>query len=248
MKSFPQASRAALAVVAVLLCGGIASAQTLGKPVPAAGTVLPAVHTSGGGELSPIQPAAGVADTGGMQRTAFQGRFQPNPPNPDEGVNIDFESELPSEARVLGRLESEKMWQERLKQKERDSGRPPPVFPEYAALTKEKYYGRQWPGQEEHPVPNYVWYGRLYFEQPNFERYGWDLGPIAPIVESLVFGADVALLPYKMGTDPFRCYEWSSGYCLPGDPVPLLLYPPQWSLTGAAFEAGTIATLIATFP
>ena len=72
--------------------------------------------------------------------------------------------------------------------------------------------------------------------------------PIAPVVESLVFGADLALLPYKMGTDPFRCYESNAGYCLPGDPTPMLLYPPQWSLTVAAFEAGTIATLIANVP
>ena len=146
LKSVLLASRMALAVVAGLLCGGLASAQTLGKPVPAAGTVLPAVHTSEGGELSPIQPVAGVADMGGMQRTAFQPRIiPPNPPNPDESVTIDFESELPSNERVMGRLESEKMLKERLKQKEKDAGRPAPIFPEYGVLTKEKYYGRQWP-------------------------------------------------------------------------------------------------------
>jgi hypothetical protein len=208
--------------------------------------VLPAIHTSDRGELAP--PAPGMGNAGGVQRAAFQGRFAPNPPNPDEGVVIEFEAELPSYERVVGRLESESDLKERLKQKELSAGRPPPVFPEYAAITKEKYYGRQWPQQNEFAVPNYVCYGRLYFEQLNFERYGWDLGPIAPIVESLVFGADLAILPYKIGCDPFRCYECSSGYCLPGDPTPLLLYPPQLSLTGATAELGTIFTLIAAFP
>jgi hypothetical protein len=152
--------------VGLLLCGGAASAQSLGKPVPAAGAVLPAIHTSDGGELAPLPTTAGMGDVGGMQRTAYQARLPPpypaNPVNPEE-VSIEFESELPSYERVVGRLESENGLKERLKQKERDSGRPSPVFPEYAAITKEKYYGRQWPQQAEHPVPNYVCYGRLYF-------------------------------------------------------------------------------------
>jgi hypothetical protein len=231
----------------VLLCGSLASAQTIGRPVPAQGASLPAVYTSDRGELSPIQPVAASSDTGGMQRVRYQPR-PPNQPLPEEGIDIDFESELPSQDRVLGRLESERGWQERLKQREKDKGKPAPVFPEYAMLTKEKYYGRQWPQQAEHPEPNCVWYGRLYFEQKNFDRYGWDLGPISPIVDALVFGADVALLPYHMGTDPFRCYEWNTGYCLPGDPTPLLLYPPGLSLIGATAEMGSIFTLIAAFP
>ena len=58
----------------------------------------------------------------------------------------------------------------------------------------------------------------------------------------------MALLPYHMATDPCRKCECSAGYCLPGDPVPLLCYPPQLSLTGAVAEAATIAALFAIFP
>jgi hypothetical protein len=229
----------------VLLCGGLASAQTtLGKPVAA--PVLPAVHTTTDSEPAPIMRVGGTADAGGVQRAAYQGRL-PTVPTVEDGADFDFELELPSPTRVY-RLESEAQWKERLKQREKDKGKPAPVFPEYVALTTEKYYGRQWPQQDIHPEPNYVCYGRLYFEQKNFERYGWDLGVLSPIVESLVFGADVALLPYHMGTDPFRCYDSNAGYCLPGDPTPLLLYPPQLSATGAIAEASTIAGLIAVFP
>jgi hypothetical protein len=232
----------ALAILSMLLCGGLASAQTsLGKPVPATGVLLPVIRPGNPGELPPMQPPSDV------QRAALQGRLVANPPVAEEGAEYEIDLELPSMERIL-RLESEQAWQERLKQKQLDMGKPPPVFPVYTALGKDRYYGRQWPQQGIHVEPNCVWYGRLYFEQKNFERQGWDLGPISPIVETLVFGADVATLPYHVATDPFRCYEWNTGYCLPGDPTPLLLYPLELSATGAVAEVGTIVTLIAAFP
>ena len=55
-------------------------------------------------------------------------------------------------------------------------------------------------------------------------------------------------LPYHIGTQPCRCYECSAGYCLPGDPVPYLLYPPELSLSGFLLEAGTVVSLAAIFP
>ncbi len=96
--------------------------------------------------------------------------------------------------------------------------------------------------------PNYVWYKRPLFEQKNFERYGWDLQELSPVLSAGAFFMDVALLPYHVGTDPLRCGEANAGYCLPGDPVPLMLYPPEISVTGAFAEAGTIVALLAIFP
>src|SRR5262249_35277064 len=75
--------------------------------------------------------------------------------------------------------------------------------------------------------PYYVCYGRLFFEDKNTERYGWDLGPIQPILSFAEFYKDLVFLPYHAFTNPCRWYECSAGYCLPGDPVPLLIYPPQ---------------------
>ncbi len=39
-----------------------------------------------------------------------------------------------------------------------------------------------------------VCYGRLLFQQKNAERYGWDLGPLHPVLSGLVFFGDVATL------------------------------------------------------
>ena len=56
------------------------------------------------------------------------------------------------------------------------------------------------------------------------------------------------MLPYHSFIDPFRLYEYNTGYCLPGDPVPLLLYPPEISATGAIAEAASILAVLAIFP
>ena len=48
--------------------------------------------------------------------------------------------------------------------------------------------------------------------------------------------------------EPCRCFEYNTGWCLPGDPVPLLLYPLELSATGFVAEVGTILTLVAVFP
>ena len=56
-----------------------------------------------------------------------------------------------------------------------------------------------------------------------------------------------ALLP-AIGADACHCYDCSAGKCLPGDPVPLLLYPPELSITGALAEGAAIAVLEVLFP
>jgi hypothetical protein len=72
----------------------------------------------------------------------------------------------------------------------------------------------------------------LFFEQLNFERYGWDLGPVTPFLSAGKFYFDLAALPFCVAMDPCRCCECGTGYCLPGDPVPLLLYLPECRWTG----------------
>ena len=70
--------------------------------------------------------------------------------------------------------------------------------------------------------------------------YGWDLGPLHPLISAGIFYLDVAALPYHAATDPLRRYECNPGYALPGDPMPLLLYLPKVSLPGALAEAAAI--------
>jgi hypothetical protein len=120
--------------------------------------------------------------------------------------------------------------------------------PDYPAVSKEKFVTRQWDPLTEMIEPPYVCYRRLYFEQINSERYGWDLGLGHPLLSAGIFFSDVALLPYHAFTEPLRRYECNAGYYLPGDPVPLLLYPPELSLTGALAEAAVIGIGFAIFP
>jgi hypothetical protein len=171
-----------------------------------------------------------------------------NPPGED---NLGYQIQLePPGTQRLFRLESEAGWQERVRQEAR--GRKPMehrvVFPDEPILSRDTYAGRQWPLQDRFAEPNYVCYGRLYFEQINLERYGWDLGFVSPFVSGTAFFWDVATMPYHAWTDPCRCYECSAGYCLPGDPIPFLLYPPGASLTGALAEGGVAVALFAIFP
>jgi hypothetical protein len=147
----------------------------------------------------------------------------------------------------LFRLESEAALRQRMIQEARRRKLPAPLFPADPKV-EEEYIPRNFPPMVALVEPSYVCYGRLYFEQRNAERYGWDFGPVHPLVALGVFYFDVATLPYHLGTDPHRRCECSAGYCLPGDPVPLLLYPAELSLTGVAAEAAVIGAGLAIFP
>jgi hypothetical protein len=189
---------------------------------------------------TPLRPVAFQAPAPGMAtRTG------------DEGQGYEVQLEPPGPLRLF-RLESENAMRERMRQEVRERtppGTPPErlVFPEETVITRQPYAGRSFPPGNLSVEPSYLCYGRLLFEQKNFERYGWDLGPISPLLSSARFFWDSATLPYHLWTAPCRLYECSAGYCLPGDPVPLLLYPPELSLTGLAAEAGTIVALAAIF-
>jgi hypothetical protein len=122
------------------------------------------------------------------------------------------------------------------------------TLPSYPPVPPPEYPGRFWPPLVETVEPAYLCYGRLYFEQINSERYGWDLGPLHPLISAGIFYSDVATLPYHAATDPLRRCECNTGYALPGDPMPLLSYLPEPSLTGALAEATAIGLLFVIFP
>src|SRR5205814_4005473 len=105
-----------------------------------------------------------------------------------------------------------------------------------------------WPKKKMAVEPGYVCHKRLLFEEPNAERYGWEFGLFQPILSSLYFYKDLALLPMHVMTHPQRCYDCSAGKCLPGDSVPYLLYPPELTVTGLLAEAATVGGLVAIFP
>ncbi len=171
-------------------------------------------------QLAPAPPGGGLpaADEGEGGMPQFPISLQP-----------------PGQQRVFSR-ESEMHLQERIRQSDRVTLSEPLQFPEEPVLAKPgEKVERRLASQLEFAEPNYVCHGPLFHEQINFERYGWDLGAVAPFVSLGTFWFNVATSPYHVATataDHAWCGgECSAGYCLPGDPVPLLIYPPRWPIT-----------------
>jgi hypothetical protein len=164
---------------------------------------------------------------------------------PDDGAER-FYTDLPGLQRVT-RLESEDTLKQRMIQEARSRGERL-VFPEDPPPSKLIVVSRRWPALRETAEPYFVIHGRLLWDQPNFDRHGWDLGVVQPLVSTAIFWWDTFLLPYNWGTHPFQRYDASTGQCLPGDPVPLVLPPPELRLSGLAAQAGALTGLFLAFP
>jgi hypothetical protein len=182
------------------------------------------------------QPGIGPGDTQ-VSEELHRYQVQLEPPGPQR----------------LFRLESEAMLQKRMIEESREQTPPDRIFfPKEPVVSTQVYNpylrNQTWPMIGTIVEPNYVCHGRLLFEQRNAERYGWDFGPAHPLLSAMVFVKDVVTLPYHVGTAPCRPFECSAGLCLPGDPVPLMLYPPEMSVSGLATEAAAVALMFALFP
>lgn len=88
--------------------------------------------------------------------------------------------------------------------------------------------------------PAYVVHRKLYFEEKNAERFGWDAGIVQPVISSAYFYKDILLWPSKLASYPCERYDTSAGKCLPGYPVPYYIYPEEISLFGATVGAAAI--------
>jgi hypothetical protein len=188
-------------------------------------------------------------DTRALQSAGFR---QPAAQAPARAPHEEFEYQIslePPGPRRLFQLESEKDLHERMRQEARERPSPERIgFPEEPVVTGGAPVFRTYPTGRVVAEPNYVCYERLLFEEKNSERYGWDLGFIQPLVSAGAFYWDVVTLPYHVATAPCRCYECNAGYCLPGDAVPYLAYPPEFSVSGWVIEVGTVGALFAIFP
>ncbi len=187
---------------------------------------------------------ASVASAGSVQLARYQQETY------EQAREYQIQLEPPGLER-LSQLNSDPALEERIRQetrlrneKERD------VFPPSPVLSNEVYRGRGsvWQHRTLTVEPNFTVYHHLYFEDKNAERYGWELGPLQPMLSALEFYADFVMLPYKLNKNLFDNDECSTGYCLPGDPVPLMIYPPQVTVRGLVSELGALAAVIAIFP
>lgn len=239
-----------------------APSKPVGSLLPPSRDAQPATTTSPSGNVSnPPSPASklGFFDprTGELFDPAIRPAMMQQAPMDRQPAaagsgeeNIDQQIQLkPPGMERLFRLESEAALQERMRQEALQRTSPERItFPDEPILTTQAYQKRDFPPLAEIVEPHYTCFGRLFFEQKNFERGGWDLGFITPFLCAGTFFWDVATLPYHIGTEPCRRFDCSSGQCLPGDPTPFILYPPQLSVTGALLEAGTIIGIAAVFP
>lgn len=173
----------------------------------------------------------------------------PDLTNNDELKQYQILLEPPSPEALFGRLDSEKMLEARMRQQGKQLAPPNAVqFPDRPPLAKTEFEGRTFPPQVMIAEPRFVAHHRLYFEEKNAERYGWDLGIAQPLVSSLYFYRDLVFLPHNVFSHPLRRYEASAGYCLPGDPVPYIAYPPEFTLVGGIAEGALAVGLFAVIP
>lgn len=157
--------------------------------------------------------------------------------------------EPPSAEALFGQRDSERQFEQRMRQQARQTMPPNTVrFPDKPVLSTTEFAGRSFPEQAMITEPHFVCHNRLYFEEKNAERYGWDLGFIQPFVSTLYFYRDVVFLPHNFASHPTRRYECNAGYCLPGDPVPYIIYPPDFTLTGGIAEGALAIGLFAVIP
>jgi hypothetical protein len=192
--------------------------------------VVPAAHTSGGHVVSAALPQIGMSSLSLV-----------------EGEDSYVRTELPGPQRLFARDSEAQFFDRiRLEMKKQPGGRA--IFPEEPIISKEPPRARQFAMRPVMIEPSYVCHGRLYFEQPNFERVGYDLGVLQPAVGLGVFYYDAFLLPYHFWTDVHDRWECSAGKCLPGDPAPMLLPCERFSVTGLLGKSATLIGFGFLFP
>jgi hypothetical protein len=244
---------ATISVVVCLLWGGAAAAQT--------GTTDPA--WSPVGQAKPLQLPASFQKVEPVQ---FKPAQQPPTPLPQDKVappplpeqpgrimvpqglknkaaddegGLIIRTDSPGLDRLTRRWSEEQFFESLRQDARRRPGMQRVYFPEEEVST-EVYAGRQSPKMIRFVEPYYVVHGRLLFEQKNFERYGWDIGPLSPAFEFATYYYDLAMLPYHVGSHACSSCDTSAGKCLPGDATPFVIYREPFSITGLVFEGAAL--------
>ena len=237
----------------------IAGSTVFAEPAPLARMLPPAepeFHSSSKPLAAPKKQAVFAPTTlKVVPAVAVQPPMPPVPPMaepsniPDVLKEYQNLLEPPSSEALFGHLDSERILELRMRQQAMQRTPPDTVqFPRNPPLSTKEFEGRSFAQQVAFAEPYQVFYHRLYFEELNSERYGWSLGFIQPLVSTLAFYKDAIFLPHNFMSYPCRRYENSAGYCLPGDPVPYILYPPEITITGSIYEAAIAVGLLAAFP
>jgi hypothetical protein len=158
----------------------------------------------------------------------------------DDDLDFPFSVDKPGPEKQFRRESEKAVKLEIIQEGRRKPGSPRIFFPDEGPPSREVFQPRHFPPVMEVVEPNFVMHGRLYFEQPNSERHGWDLGILQPAVSLATFYKDTVFFPYHYWTRPGERCETSAGKCLPGDPTPFYLYRPELSWTGLLGETATV--------
>jgi hypothetical protein len=226
------------------LAGLPAHAQTTQITWPAPAVRETAPVSTVGLSFSPVRPA----QTGAAGLTFRQLPGRPAKTSGDTEIDFQVRIALPSPD-ILFRRESEAQVFERIRQEAyARPGSTRVVFPEREPVSKEVYTGRNFKQMVQTIEPSYVAHRRMYFEQPNFDRQGWELGALTPALTTGKFFYDMVALPYHTWTEPLRHWDTSAGKCLPGDSTPFYCYPERFSVTGLVGQVGAVAGGILVFP
>jgi hypothetical protein len=193
----------------------------------------------------PAPSGAALALAEAPAKVVAQPSVPRGPASPDD-VEPYVRIDLPGPQRLFQR-DSEAQFFERIVQEMRkQKGRA--IFPVEPVISREPFQPRNFPPMVELVEPGYVCHGRLLFEQPNFERIGYDFGILQPAICLGVFYYDTALLPYHVFSDLASLGECNVGKCLPGDQAPLLLPIERFSVTGLVGQSGAVIGGIFLFP
>ncbi|QJW95683.1 hypothetical protein [Frigoriglobus tundricola] len=85
--------------------------------------------------------------------------------------------------------------------------------------------------------PGFVAHRKLYLEERNAERAGWDFGPMQTLVSAAYFWKGTLTIPQSFASGfVYGHWDTSAGKCLPGSPSPYYLYPPGLTVTGTVAE------------
>ncbi len=222
---------------------GIVQTQAIAPPAPPPiFTPLPAP------QLQPLAPLP-AASTPGLQ---FVQKEEPKSATsvdavqavPSQPVNLD----PPKRADVF-RFDDDQTLKTRVRSEiATTKGLKELKLPESTGAVSGQAPPRTMPAMQVLIEPAYVNHRRLFFEQKNTERAGWDWGFAQPVVSTLHFYKDCAFWPHKLASGLMAPYETSAGKCLPGAPTPLLLYPPEITTFGGVVGAGAIVGVAAILP
>ncbi len=126
-------------------------------------------------------------------------------------------------------------------------------FPKPASLSTEPLVYQPktltYPPMRRDREPAYVVHRRLYFEEKNSERAGWEMGFLQPFVSASYFYKDLFFLPHNVASGFWKNrWDTSAGKCLPGTPTPYYLYPQGFTVSGLMFQATLLTGLPFIFP